>query len=951
MPPVSPKTRRARRASRVTILTDSDDEQEHQPQFQQQQHPTQPRRSRGLSFLRHHSVGRGGGNYAEYEQKYPADEYGAEMGPTARVWRVYLEEAEQYDSEMIEGFKDTTDVLLVYAGLFSAVVTTFVVQSAQALQPNYQEIMTSLMAEMVQLQRAAANGTPIAEIPFSKLNPSSDTTSELDRWINSLWFISLFLSLVVALLAVLIKEWLQHYISALSGTPRDRVLVRHFRFMGFINWKVPTIISVLPMLLHLALFLFLAGLGLSTFQFKSRTNEFIISVGGIMLVLYMVATILPWARVDCPFKSPLTDLIVYFLQLGRRVFGHVFGKFRYEGSPLSLKELERIQANSNIDEIIARALAWLHLTSSNPTGERVVAKSISGLPFGFSSAKVLWNSGVRGTVQDEVKPYIAAGDEKGFNRAEVLIRSLLMTEALGDTMVPLNDPYIDLDWEGITTQTKAVLIPTTEARFTPSVLHLVIQMVVDDVRLPPRTWQMLFSLPLEPASLEKEDKLELLIMLLRPLSSVPEQSRYEGTAGLWKLPPSVSLGELCGMGWSPFFFILSFACNNLLEGDVQRMVLSLLRRPPYAFHRDEILIRVVLFILSVLTPSLHWDPDQTKLAFDNLESSLVSIIERLANSPASYIDETPESPTKVLDRFFEVSSLLENDPHVTFSRLFKVISATSPDENTTFPFPPQALKPALLYYLQTLDHPWPLRREALFADIRTAVDVFCRIIKSADDDMLFKVLDLGILRRSFGIDFDWGGEGGFRLNRLIRQKLIRYLQSQAYQSDSRRQLEEEVFQTENLGFLIWLSCLDPFMDFLTPLHRLRPHTHEPNWIDGCRQAGEMLHASVAQLGVDDFGYAYQVLYGFVRNELKVPDSVVQLWEYVSLAKGGDLSSSPEAMIDGMPVYGPLPVRYRGYFVKKSVTTVKRQSTMYSTASSSRVSVIRGSRKTKKVLKK
>ena len=36
------------------------------------------------------------------------------MGPNARVWQVYLDEADQYDAEMIEGFKDTTDVLLVF---------------------------------------------------------------------------------------------------------------------------------------------------------------------------------------------------------------------------------------------------------------------------------------------------------------------------------------------------------------------------------------------------------------------------------------------------------------------------------------------------------------------------------------------------------------------------------------------------------------------------------------------------------------------------------------------------------------------------------------------------------------------------------------------------------------------------------------------------------------------
>ena len=42
------------------------------------------------------------------------------MGPNARVWRVYQDEADMYDTEMIEGWQGTTDVLLVFvrASLF-----------------------------------------------------------------------------------------------------------------------------------------------------------------------------------------------------------------------------------------------------------------------------------------------------------------------------------------------------------------------------------------------------------------------------------------------------------------------------------------------------------------------------------------------------------------------------------------------------------------------------------------------------------------------------------------------------------------------------------------------------------------------------------------------------------------------------------------------------------------
>jgi hypothetical protein len=54
----------------------------------------------------------------DYEQRYPPDEHGEELGPNARVWCVYHDEATAFDMEMVEGWRDTTDVLLVFVSLF-----------------------------------------------------------------------------------------------------------------------------------------------------------------------------------------------------------------------------------------------------------------------------------------------------------------------------------------------------------------------------------------------------------------------------------------------------------------------------------------------------------------------------------------------------------------------------------------------------------------------------------------------------------------------------------------------------------------------------------------------------------------------------------------------------------------------------------------------------------------
>ncbi|KAF9494854.1 hypothetical protein BDN71DRAFT_1448431, partial [Pleurotus eryngii] len=193
----------------------------------------------------------------DYEKKYPEDTIYEEQSENARIWRVYLDEATEFDADMVNKASDGLDLLLVFAGLFSAVLTTFVAQTSQSLSNDDAAVSVSLLSELVMIQRAMANGTSIESIP-----PAETTSgpSRSDVWVNGLWFISLTLSLSTALLAVLARQWLHQYTAITSGTPRDRSLIRQYRYDGLTKWRVLVLISLLPVLLHIALGLFLVGL-------------------------------------------------------------------------------------------------------------------------------------------------------------------------------------------------------------------------------------------------------------------------------------------------------------------------------------------------------------------------------------------------------------------------------------------------------------------------------------------------------------------------------------------------------------------------------------------------------------------------------------------------------------------------------------------------------------------
>ncbi|KAK0492182.1 hypothetical protein EDD18DRAFT_1080090, partial [Armillaria luteobubalina] len=144
----------------------------------------------------------------------------------AQVWRVHEDESRIHDTNIVEESRDNIDVLLVSVDLFSAVMMTFVAQTYQNLQVDYAAMSASLLHELVLVQCAIANGFSVNSITPSPLNPIlTFVPATTDVWVNGLWFTSLFLSLTTALLVVLMKQWLHHYIALPSRTPHDQSLM------------------------------------------------------------------------------------------------------------------------------------------------------------------------------------------------------------------------------------------------------------------------------------------------------------------------------------------------------------------------------------------------------------------------------------------------------------------------------------------------------------------------------------------------------------------------------------------------------------------------------------------------------------------------------------------------------------------------------------------------------
>ncbi|KAK1220489.1 hypothetical protein PQX77_016739 [Marasmius sp. AFHP31] len=168
-----------------------------------------------------------------------------------KSWEVVMKEVDSLDDGHVKGWKEDIDTLLVFAGLFSAVVTAFTVESYQWLEEQPEDTTVALLKQISWKQ---INGT-------APPDPQPFEISTSVVCINVLWFLSLVIALVDALFALLCKQWLrEHSRHTHTRTPNEALALRWLRNQSLERWHVPTILASLPMLLELALFLFLAGL-------------------------------------------------------------------------------------------------------------------------------------------------------------------------------------------------------------------------------------------------------------------------------------------------------------------------------------------------------------------------------------------------------------------------------------------------------------------------------------------------------------------------------------------------------------------------------------------------------------------------------------------------------------------------------------------------------------------
>ncbi|KAI0294089.1 hypothetical protein B0F90DRAFT_1758947 [Multifurca ochricompacta] len=231
-----------------------------------------------------------------------------------RLFSVYLSQAEKFDKESSESWKGDTEGILVFTGLFSATVAAFIIESYKQLQPGSSDATVLLLTQISQQLAALSTGNTVSipsGFPPQVFRPSASAVR-----VNSLWFLSLALSLTCALLATLMQQWVRRYLQVSQRwyAPYKRARIRTFFAEGVECFGLPRAVEALPALLHASLFLFFAGLVDFLININHTVAFSLLSAVAVGASAYFLCTALPLMYPNSPYQTPLTNPLWMFQQ-------------------------------------------------------------------------------------------------------------------------------------------------------------------------------------------------------------------------------------------------------------------------------------------------------------------------------------------------------------------------------------------------------------------------------------------------------------------------------------------------------------------------------------------------------------------------------------------------------------------------------------------------------------
>lgn len=158
--------------------------------------------------------------------------------------------------------------------------------------------------QQILLTLQSSHNSSFAEPAASLFKPTASAVR-----VNSFWIAALVVSVSAAFLAILAKQWLFSISKGLAPTLEMRGRQHQYRHDNLQSWRLESIISALPILLHISLLLFFAGLIDYFWSINTTVAAVAASFVSAMVFVYVLTHVTSLLTPTCPYRTSVTSVI------------------------------------------------------------------------------------------------------------------------------------------------------------------------------------------------------------------------------------------------------------------------------------------------------------------------------------------------------------------------------------------------------------------------------------------------------------------------------------------------------------------------------------------------------------------------------------------------------------------------------------------------------------------
>ncbi|KAG8943943.1 hypothetical protein FRC03_002270 [Tulasnella sp. 419] len=305
-----------------------------------------------------------------------------DMDNNHMFWKTYLNEARKYDHESLESWNESLSSLLLFAALFSAINTAFIIEIQKGLQPDEAKKTNELLEKIL---------GHLSHSQASEPTPTKPNSSTL--WLNGIFFASLSFSLIASFGAILGKEMLAEYkASGALHSPAEQGQIRQEKFDGLQRWRFRVLIHLLPVLLQTSLALFLIGLVVFLWQMSPGIAMVVFVPVVLGFIGYIASLVTALRHHHSPFQTSISKAIRLFYESNFRQSPTITQAD--QGTSDKLKGGENGRLTKRKYEVQAACVAWLLERAETPQVLWQALDAVTLLPPGvlhpfFSKKKIL----------------------------------------------------------------------------------------------------------------------------------------------------------------------------------------------------------------------------------------------------------------------------------------------------------------------------------------------------------------------------------------------------------------------------------------------------------------------------------------------------------------------------------------------------------------------------------